>query len=119
MTSTPRQRGDAFERRVRRLLVDAGYFTARSSGSSGPFDVMALRRDEVVLVQCKADGRLDPGEWNECLAVADEVGGVAVLAQRPEHGRHVEYRRLLHRKGEPRDGRPLWEPWQLVPNPGW
>jgi Holliday junction resolvase len=118
VTSTPRQRGDAFERRVRRDLDGAGYRTLRSSGSSGPFDLVALRARELHLIQCKADGRLDPGEWNELLDLADELEGTAILAQRDAR-RHIEYRRLTHHKGKPRDGVPLWEPWAPVVALGW
>lgn len=117
MTSTPRQRGDAFERRVRHQLDAAGYVTVRSSGSSGPFDLLALRIRELYLVQCKRDGRLDPHEWNVLVDLAHELGGDAILAQN-DAARHVEYRRLLTYKGSPREG-PLWEPWKPIVAVGW
>jgi Holliday junction resolvase len=119
VTQTPRQRGDAFERRTRAQLDAAGYRTLRSSGSSGPFDLVALRLGELHLIQCKADGRLDPAEWNELLDLAVELGGTAILAQRDPR-RHIEYRRLTHHKGKPRDGAvPLWEPWAPIVALGW
>lgn len=116
--STPRQRGDAFERRVRRKLDEAGYRTLRSSGSAGPFDLIALRARELHLVQCKADGRLDPAEWNVLLELARELEGDAILAQRTPTGRHIEYRRLLHHKGVSREAQ-LWEPWVPIVTIGW
>lgn len=109
--SAPRRRGDAFERKTRRLLDAHGFVTARSAGSHGTFDVIALRLGEVVMVQAKADGRCDPGEWNALLELANSVGALAVISQRGQMRGSVEFRRLREPKGGPREVAPLWEQW--------
>jgi len=114
----PARAGYHFEQRVKADL-GLSYHIGRAAGSKGPWDLVAMRAPaELVLVQCKVDGQLAPAEWNELLSVADEVGAVAVLAQRQEPGHHLIYRRLLRRKGQHRDGQ-LWEPWQPARGVDW
>lgn len=109
--AAPARAGYHFELRVRGDLA-LSYHVGRAGGSKGPWDLIALRAPrELVLVQCKVDGQLPPAEWNELLGLAEEVGGIAVLAHRQEPGHKLQYRRLLQRKGTLRDA-PLWEPWQ-------
>ena len=107
--AAPARAGYTFEIRVRNDLAP-DYHLGRAAGSKGPWDLVAMRPRELVLVQCKVDGSLPPAEWNQLLAVADEVGAIAVLAQREQPGHRLTYRRLLQRKGQHRDGQ-LWEPW--------
>lgn len=54
--STNYQRGANTERRVKRMLEDAGYMVFRTAGSHGTFDLAAVARDgsKVWLIQVKA-----------------------------------------------------------------
>lgn len=116
--AAPARSGYHFEQRVRGDL-SLSYHVGRQAGSKGLWDLVAMRApSQLVLVQCKVDGRLDPHEWNALLAVAEEVGGIAVLAQRDEPGHRLTYRKLLQRKGEQREGQ-LWEPWEPARGVEW
>ena len=41
------------EREARETLKKRGYYTVRSAGSKGLIDLVALKEDEILLVQCK------------------------------------------------------------------
>lgn len=84
--------GATFERKVAALLTTDGYLVMRSSGSHGEADLVALKQGQVLLVQCKSNGRLDPGDWNGLHEVAQRVGAVALLAHRPAPGKVVYWR---------------------------
>ena len=45
-----------------RYLEAQGYVCARSAGSHGPWDVVAVRDDEVLLAQVKAGSAKDDGK---------------------------------------------------------
>lgn len=88
-------RGASFERLVGAKLAADGYRVLRAAGSHGKADVIALKRGQVVLVQCKLTGPtgVSPAEWNELYELATEVGAIALVAHRPARGR-VEYLRI-------------------------
>ena len=100
-------RGIAFERVVRADLAEYGWTTFRTPASKGPADVIAIGPGpEVLFVQVKIDGRLDPKPWDELVALARWNDAVPLMAWRPARGR-LAYRRLLREKG---DGGG-WQPW--------
>lgn len=116
--AAPARSGYHFEQRVRGDLA-LSYHIGRAAGSKGVWDLIAMRAGELVLVQCKVDGRMDPAEWNALLAIADEVGAIAVLAQRIEPAHKLIYRRLLTRKDDRHREQQLWEPWQPARGVEW
>ena len=85
-------RGAVFERKVAALLTDDGYLVIRSAGSHGEADLVALKPGQVLLVQAKTSGRLDPGEWNAFHKAAEAVGALPLLAHRPAPGKVVYWR---------------------------
>jgi len=62
--------GRRFEYAVRNALQDAGYWVMRSAGSKSKVDLLALKQDELLLVQCKRHGVLPPSERAELLRLA-------------------------------------------------
>lgn len=90
MANRNRQAGDRFERRVRDHLIDHGWFVLRSPASKSPIDLLAVRAGshctEVMFVQCKTNGRLDPAEWDGLIDLAMEHGADPVLVWRPRRG---------------------------------
>lgn len=46
-------RGSNFEIQVQRKLEKAGYYCMRSAGSHTVVDVMAIKEDSILLIQCK------------------------------------------------------------------
>lgn len=109
--ATNGRRGADYERRVGKVLEGHGYIVVRSAGSHSPADLVAMKPGELVLVQCKLNGRLDPDEWNELRDMADATGGDPVLAQPGPRRRGTIFNRLTSRK-DGRGRQPLgdWSP---------
>ena len=118
--ATNYSRGAKFERKVKEHLESFGYSCVRSAGSHSPADVVGFRRSvlgtvygvaEVVAVQCKRDGRLDPDEWNEFWEWSTRNGATPILARLGKAGHGTIYHRLTSRK-DGRGRQPLapWEP---------
>lgn len=82
-----RQRGDYFERRCRRSLEAHGWLVVRSAGSLGIADLVALRAgSKPLLVSCKLNGRIDPGERAALCDAAELAGARPLVALRPKAG---------------------------------
>ena len=124
--ATNYRRGADFERKVMRDLEAHGYCVVRSAGSHSPADLIALRRaaigasadgayiatcPEVVAVQCKRNGRLDPEEWNEFWEWCLKACAKPILASRGANGRAIIYSTLTSRKdGKGRQPLESWTP---------
>lgn len=116
--STNYERGSAFERRVGAHLHARGYEVFRAAGSRGKADVLAIRPGQILLIQCKRNGEIPRGEWNDLYALAERIAGsaavgavvVPLLALMPGR-RGIAYRQLVepaeHR--QPRN----WVPWTV------
>jgi len=102
-----RAKGDRFEYRVRDDLEERGYHVIRTPASKSCVDLWGIAPDDVLLVQCKTNGRLDPAPWNELFDLAMRVGGTPLLASKPVRG-GLAYHRLVGRKEE--GARTVWAP---------
>ena len=104
--------GATLERAAKTYLQDNGYrLVVKSGGSKGKVDLVAMKRGETLLVQCKTDGYLSPLERTELWHLADELGHVALVCGWVKNGakaRHVGFTRLL-------TGGVTREPW----SPDW
>jgi hypothetical protein len=101
--ATNYQRGRAFEYRTRNKLLDMGAaYVMRAAQSKGTFDLAAFfgwefvgtpneRFPNVMLVQCKRDGKLSKAEREKCIAVAKACGRAAWLAKAGPKGRGVVF----------------------------
>lgn len=98
--------GREIEYRVRDQLKELGFIAMRSPASKTPIDVMAVRKDCVLLVQCKRGGALPPSEWNELYDIAEPVGAIPVMAERP-YPREYRFWRLDSRKDGSRHRQPM------------
>lgn len=89
--------GTRFEHKVRDHLHENGYEVVRAAGSKGgtKADLIAFKPGQLLLIQCKRDGKLSAAEWDRLVEVAGWVGGVALLAANGPRGRGVHYQRLL------------------------
>jgi Holliday junction resolvase len=105
---------DAGRRReytTRDHLVANGYEVIRSAGSRSPIDLFAFKPGQLLLVQCKRDGRLGPAEWNALYTLAEMLGPTAVPILAVHHKREkLELWRLVGRK-VPRAKRPPMVPF--------
>lgn len=97
--------GTRFENIIVADLRASGYFAVRAPGSKGCADLVAVKPGQVLLVQCKTDGKLPPAPWNALYDAAAGCGAVPVLAARPKPGA-VEYWRLERRKDGERGRQP-------------
>lgn len=110
--STWYYQGRAFEYRTRDLLRGLGFFVTRSPRSSSPSDLVAIRTGQVLLVQCKRDGRLAVNEWNTLFDLAASIGATPVLAGTPT-ATAIEFWRLTGRKSGRVEKQPR-EPLELT-----
>jgi hypothetical protein len=62
-------KGRKNEHRSRDILIAAGYWVNRSAASKGPFDLIGIRPDGVVLVQVKSGRWPSPEERAELRAI--------------------------------------------------
>lgn len=90
-------RGTRFEHKVRDHLEKNGYEVVRAAGSKGgtKADLLGFKPGQLLLVQCKTNGKIPAAEWNRIVEVAGWVDGVALLASNGPRGRGVVYMRLL------------------------
>jgi Holliday junction resolvase len=97
--------GRAFEYETRRHLEANGYWCARAAGSKGKADLIAIKDGEVLIVQCKRDGRCSAAERLEVHRIAALLRGVGIplIAARPG----VTFRRITG--PGPKD----WTPWTV------
>jgi Holliday junction resolvase len=82
----PYRKGAAFERVVARQLRMLGCLVVRNAGSKGDpdaaaFDLVSIISGHPSLVECKLNGRLDPGPKKRLIDAARHCGAVAVLAK--------------------------------------
>lgn len=101
--------GRRIEHLVRDDMTAHGWLVAaRSAGSKGAADLVAVRPGRVAFVQVKrTDPRLSPAERERLIALADRLGhhiALPIVACKPPR-RPIEYR-MLTGPG-PRD----WMPW--------
>ena len=85
-------RGAARERQVVELFQSRGWFAARSAGSHGPADVIALREGyQPLLVQVKTDvagpyAHFGPSDRKELLQACRKAGARGLLLWWPPRG---------------------------------
>lgn len=89
--------GTRFERKVSKHLEENGYALVRAAGSKGgtKADLLAFKPGQLLLIQCKLDGKLPAVEWDRIVEVAGWVGAVPLLASNGPRGRGISYLRLL------------------------
>ena len=89
--------GRRFEWKTRDDCKDNGYEVLRAAGSKGgtKIDLVAMKPGQLLFIQCKADGKLGPAEWDRVYEVAGWVGAIPILAANGPRGRGVVYTRLL------------------------
>lgn len=82
-------KGRRFEYAVRDALIGDGYEVLRSAGSKTKIDLVAIKRDELLFVQCKEDGRCSPAERTKLIELAQMVEALPIVALKTHEGRRV------------------------------
>jgi len=70
----------ALESRIARLFREEGYYTIISAGSRGVADVVAIKYDEVLFIQCKRNCGLSKTEKQRLLKAALQAGAKPIVA---------------------------------------
>ena len=89
--------GYRFECATRDNLRDDGYEVIRSAGSKGKIDIVAMKSQQLLFVQCKLNGLCPPSERKEIIRLARLVNAFPIVAYQYKEGRaaaEVRYRRL-------------------------
>jgi holliday junction resolvase Hjr len=87
MASNYRAGGD-LERAAKAHLEDNGYYVVKSAGSKGTADLVAIKRGEILLIQCKRAGfTMAPAERIKLRQLAAELGGVPLCGSWVKNGR--------------------------------
>lgn len=101
--------GRNFEYRTRDYLKDREFFVIRSPVSKSPVDLVAVRKGEVLFVQCKKGGYLPKHEWNPLLELAESVGAKPILATIAKKRGSIVFEELLG----PKDGSGKKQPKEI------
>lgn len=73
--------GRSFEYKIKKRLEEIGFFVIRSPQSKSPTDLVAIKKGELLFVQCKRGGEMAVKEWNELFDLAESVGAIPILAK--------------------------------------
>ena len=84
----PYEKGKNFENYVKRKLEAKGYLVARSAGSKGVFDLVAIPPTRegfvpsciILGIQCKAHGKISQVEKQKIIETAKKYNVVPILA---------------------------------------
>jgi len=108
-------RGELYTRDALRKI---GFKAERSAASHGPWDVVGVRGDAVVLVQCKRGGRPTPCDWKTLTELQTPPGAIKLLLWMPDG---LQQGRILYCADQSGDiSLPAWCAslgWQYGPPP--
>jgi len=76
------KKGRAFEYLVRDHFKQKGYFVLRSPRSRGLADLIAIKKGELLFIQCKLWGGMNRNEQKDLFELAESVGAKAMLASK-------------------------------------
>lgn len=65
--------GRDFEHTTRHDLEENGYWVMRAAGSKTKVDLIAVKAGQILLVQCKRNGKVGPAERKEIIRIADMI----------------------------------------------
>lgn len=69
-----------FESKIARMFKEKGYYTIVSAGSRGVADVVALKANEVLFIQCKNNRQLSSLERQQLKQTASAFSAKGLLA---------------------------------------
>jgi Holliday junction resolvase len=104
---TAYRKGVRLEHAIIAQLRAYGWVTIRSAGSKGAVDVVGIAPGRLVLIQAKADGRLDAKDWDELYDLARCCGGEPVLMTAPTVGLELLDRKYARRSLAAQSTRPF------------
>ncbi len=75
-----KRKGLDFERKIKKIFEEKGYYVVRSAGSRGVADLVALNKEEKLLIACKKTGNLTVNAKNRLVETAKKINGTPILA---------------------------------------
>ena len=87
------RQGVMFEYEVRDWLKERGWIVVRSAGSKTAIDLVAVRNNQTLLVQCKK-GTRPPKQERVNMSILEGRTGKSIqvlLAYKPKYGRNIEW----------------------------
>ena len=75
----PYKKGRQFEYVVKKKFEKRGYYVVRSAGSHGVFDLIAIKKGEVLGIQCKL-GNVSKDEIKKMKEIGEKYGIIPVIA---------------------------------------
>jgi len=87
------RQGVMFEYEVREWLKDRGWIVVRSAGSKTTIDLVAVRNNQTLLIQCKKGTRPAKQERVNMSILEQRTGKniQVLLAYKPKYGRAIEW----------------------------
>jgi len=76
------RKGYRFEREIFNLFQSAGYFTVRSAGSHGIFDIIAIKNGVIFGIQCKYNNHISKREELAMRMAYKQFGIIPLYAYR-------------------------------------
>ena len=78
------EKGRRVEYVIKKKLEERGFLVLRSPASKGAFDLLAVAPGggRLLMVSCKSDGYIPPGELERLLEVAQKYGAEAYVSQK-------------------------------------
>lgn len=73
-------KGRQFEYAVRDFYIQKGYFVLRSPRSLGLIDLVAIKKGEILFIQCKLGGAISASDKKSLILLAKSVGAQPLLA---------------------------------------
>ena len=98
--------GRRFEYLVHHNLTKRGYYCARAAGSHSKIDVLAVKGNVCLLIQCKTDGAISPAEWNTLYDLCRPPHTLPIVALKDDG--KLAYRLITARRSHRRRE---WEPF--------
>lgn len=114
--------GRRLEYEVQDVLAPNGYQHMRAAGSKGPhkIDVIAWKRGERIVIQCKKDGDVRLAERVTFLQSAYDLQATPLVAYWHKDGNAARVVRFDELTGPgPKDRRPWTPDWAVDPAPDW
>jgi Holliday junction resolvase len=71
---------NSFESKIARLYKGKGYYTVISAGSRGVADVVAIKPNEILFIQCKSNCGLSSAEKQKLKQVASSASAKGLFA---------------------------------------
>jgi Holliday junction resolvase len=116
MTQTHYTTGVAHEHRTRNRFIAHGWIVIRAAGSKGPFDLLAAKHRQRVIISCKRNRQaVGPTEWHALWNAAQIVDATPLIADMSGPRNALRLWQLVGDRNPHTRIDTYLEPWHLIP----